>query len=180
MKKFKVTKVGKYFDIAYLGYISDVSEFKFPCFNNIWLGNAENARNYINYINNLEIIIDKIDKEHDTKKIIRFYLNIIDSILSGIDVRSSLSIEEVAELLVTYFTKRYQDTLKKCDNIRQGVIDGEIKRYDRKIEDYNDKNELFGFGLESLDGYFNTPTLSEITEGASKLLDEMIELSKKA
>lgn len=179
MKKFKVTKSGKYFDVAYIGYISDISEFKFPCFNNIWFETADKARNYINYINDLEKEIDKIDKIHDTKKIIRFYLTIIDSILSGIDVRSDYSITKVAQLLVTYFTKRYQNSLKICEDIRQGVIDNKINRFSMAVEKYNNMNELFNFKLKSLDDYFNKPTFSELLNDTNTILDEMIEVSKQ-
>lgn len=107
---FKIKKSGRYIDIKY------ITGIKIPMniYDNILVSSAEDGRRLIKFIREFEDGVKKcLVKENislDYRVIIAKHLLAIDSIASGLDIRSKMTIEELSERFVFSF-KRIYDTM---------------------------------------------------------------------
>ena len=120
-KNFKASKKGKYIQIEYLGYEPANHYIDLHTHGHMWHSKASESRDFMKKILELEVEfqkeLDRRELSHNPKKIIRFYLNVIDGISSGFDVRSSMSNEEIAKAFVNGFDTVYNEGKSKCEAI---------------------------------------------------------------
>lgn len=179
-KNFEIKKRGKYIECSYLRYTPSNSAITLYNPNNIWHSNRSECEKFMKLLIDIEPIIDKILKEkglsHDAKKIILFRIKTLDAISIGLDIRSSMSIEEIADMLVFWFNKKFVELKAKGEKILSGIKANPVGYYSnwREFDTYNTDNQIYELGLESLEEYFTKDPLLSMSES----LDEVLELFK--
>ena len=144
----------------------------------------EGADNYIAKVHAIEPLVEaENDKRGSICKpelIMLTYLPMINSIASGIDVRSKKSNQEIAEVIVDSYYNRYNNAINFCKQIMEMYDAGARKEgYGKHWRDYDKYNELIEeYQLEQ----FNKLTmdsfeinLSSLAKKADALLQALIE-----
>lgn len=178
-KNFKVSKKGRYFDIRYLKYTppSD-SVFYYTYDKSVWETNRASAEKFMNLVIDIEPLVIKELKSqalsHNPNKIIASRLKTIESISSGIDIRSHWSAEKISENIVDSFNKQYVEAKEKCENILIDLKNNPVTYWDksREFDEYKRLNNLFELGLESTDNFYSEPVFASFDK-ISMLLDKM-------
>jgi len=180
MKNFKASKQGKYIQIDYLGYKPANSMINNRTHGHMWFLNGTDARKFMTKVLELEVEFGneliKLGLSHNPNKIIRFYLNVIDSISSGLDIRSDMSNQEIAKSFVSGFNNSYNEKLRYCQSIIESAKKVPISMYTTTYDNFNEENDMYEFGLkDTLDTYLKPDPLVKM----GGLLDEMLEVVKK-
>ena len=176
------TNTEKYVEVRYSPDIKNLS-FKHvynstqPC-----LSEAD-ADNLISKLKELEasISLELVNRNLPFKAqlIILTYLNVIDSICSGLDIRSKLSNEELTDIFIRGYQKKYDEALAFCNKtVAMYENGGKNESYTKHWRDYDKHNELveeFQFDLKTFgDSDFHI-NLEKIKNQA----EELLELLKK-
>ena len=178
--KFKASKKGKYIQIEYIDYVPPNSTIKNHTDSYMWFLNGDDARRFMKLIVDLEdeIVKQYIENQvHNYKKIIRFYLNVIDSVASGLDVRSKLSLEEFATLIMGGFNRTYVNAKNECQEIiDKGKVE-KFSKYSRLVDRYEHLTKLYELDeldVEPISDYIKPDELVVM----SNLLDDMLNIIK--
>lgn len=113
---------------------------------NVYCINDTEADKLINYSNELNKHI------HDTLKvkelsfnpmlILLTYFQAIDSIASGLDVRSNISFSDLAERFVDGYEKSYNEALEFCQKTKKHASENLNESYMKNWKNYDRANEL--------------------------------------
>lgn len=181
---FKIKKAGKFIDIQYITGI----KLPISTYDNVLVSSAKEGRKLINFIRNFEDGIRKcLVKEGidlDYRLIIVKHLGAVDSISSGFDIRSKMSIEELSERFVFGFKRIYdtilddvEETFKFFNEVKNNSsYTKNWKRYDKYNEYVRDYD--LDYPKISMDD-FNNDELKNISKLASEALDLLIKERKK-
>lgn len=180
---FKVKKYKQYFDIQY------VTGLKLPYMTeDSFLGSdKQGTRKTINLIRKMEEGIKKVlvseGLDFDYKFIILKHLNAIDSIASGIDIRSKMSVEELSDRFVWSFKRKYDEVLAEV----QGTFDyfNDVKTKStyltdwRRYDNYNSlvKSYMLDFPIITSEDFVKDE-LTNMSRLATEALDELIAYRK--
>ena len=181
---FTVNKRGEYYNLEYLGFKNPNVVFKIHHWNNTYFSKKAEVLNFISYVIKLEKSLTTLKSKHNPKKLIRFYLNMIESIASGHDVRSKWSIDELAERLVDWFDKRLDEANTFCKDTLQFIEDTDgCHMYTdyRRFEQHDRLIDIFELDFTKLgDDYegFTRDPLSVTLDKASEFLDNLIKTRK--
>ena len=171
---------GKYIKVTYIPDIENLSfNHKYKS-EQLCLSDAD-ADNLISKTKELETsIASEIVKRSlpfKSQLIILTYLNIIDSICSGLDVRSKMTNEELTDLFVNGYQKRYDEALAFCNKtIAMYEESGKNESFTKHWRDYEKHNELveeYQFDLRKFkdsDFKINLDTIRKQAEDLLELL----------
>lgn len=179
MNNFKITKYKKYFQTRILRFKPGNVTV------DVWLSTMQlhqdraSTEKYMKFILDLEVAVKKkLDSKelgHDPMKVIVFRLNAVSSWVDGIDMRSNWSIDEHAELLVSWYENAYNEAKEACEATLSGLKEnpvpyiGNWKAHDKYYKD----NKLFELGMESLDKYYGEDPLDKIIELTNQMLETL-------
>lgn len=139
-------QVGKYIEVTYNANLDKLSsKLKYnatqPCISD------EEAENFISKVKAIESIIEKDlsarKLSYKTPLIILTYLPMIESVASGLDIRSNRSNEDIAAMLVLGYDRIYNDAVLFCNqmiNMYEEV--GKTESYGKNYKNYDKHNEL--------------------------------------
>ena len=180
MKDFKIKKVGKYYDVIYIGFPSPNVTFDVHVRSNVFHSKRNEVEAFINYVRDIEKLMAKLKTKHNIRKIIAYYIRQIDSISSGLDVRSTWSKEEFAEILVKWFTEKYNEAEEFCKSTLEWIKSNECNYYTdwSRFDKYNYTNKIFELGLPELDSSyegFGQDPLERALELSTQLLAKVSE-----
>lgn len=107
--------------------------------------------------------------------LILVYLQVIEFISTGSDIRSKLTNEQIAENMVEGYRRKFTESLQFCEKTIKMFEDGECNEsYTKHWKDYDKHNELvdeYMFDLRKFkDGDFQT-SLDSMNKKASELLN---------
>jgi len=112
---FKISRHKEYINIEYIAGI----KIPFTMFTNVFVSSAKEGRNLVSYVRNLEDEIKKnlelMGYDLDYRLIIAKYIQVIDSIACGLDIRSKMKVQEVAERFVRGFKEKYDEAVKEAE-----------------------------------------------------------------
>lgn len=177
---------GKYIELTYNSNIEKLDmSLKFN--SSVLCSEQEDADKLIQKIRDLETLISqKTSKENlpfQTPIIILTFMNAIDSIASGLDVRSSLSNEELADRFVNGYKKLYDEAYLFCCKIIKMYDDGEKNEsYTKHWRDYDKHNELvskFKFNLRTFTDSDFKNNLQSLADSAKKLADLFVKAASE-
>lgn len=180
MTSFKVSKKGKYFQID---YISNLPYLPINYWGYIWSLNKSQARKFIEIVRDVEKFSQEIIKRDslkiDYRLLVLMHLKAIDSISTGIDIRSGKSNLELAEDFVWSYNKKYNEAQLECLETREYFEkDGKSSSYMKNWRKYDKYNELireFYFDLAPIGmNDFEDDELKNMEVS----LDKMLELIK--
>ena len=149
----------------------------------------EDINKFVDTVLKLELLIDrelvKNKYSYNRRLIILTYMNAIESISSGLDVRSKLSLSEIAERFVSGYNDKYKEALAFCSETLehvQKVNDDETytkdwKRYDKHndlVKEYKLNHKL----IKDEDFKINLAYLAKVTSEALDFFNKMIDESK--
>lgn len=147
----------------------------------------ERADNYIAKVHAIEPLVEAENAKRGSickpELIMLTYLPMINSIASGIDVRSKMSNQEIAEVIVDSYYNRYNNAIGFCKQIMEMYDGGERKEgYTKHWKDYDKYNELIEeYQLEQFnkltDDSFDI-SLSSLSKQADAFLKTLIEINK--
>lgn len=181
---FTKKQLDKYIEVA---YVTNVGKLPTRCeFNQTqWCLSDQNADKLIDKIKALEITISKEVSEMPqlkTELIILTYLPVISSIADGLDVRSKLSNEELAENFVSGYLKRYNEAVEFCNKVKVLYeADGKNESYTKYWRDYDKNNELVDEFRLNFKKYGDSDfqiNLESMNKKAQELLDELFKENK--
>ena len=181
---FKIKKSGKFIDIQYITGI----KIPMSTYDNVLVSSAKEGRKLINFIRNFEdgvrkcLVKEGIDLDY--RLIIVKHLGAVDSISSGFDIRSKMSIEELSERFVFGFKRIYdtmlddvEETFKLFNEVKNNSsYTKNWKRYDKYNEYVRDYD--LDYPKISMDD-FNNDELKNISRLASEALVLLIKERKK-
>jgi len=179
--KFSKRQSGNYIELT---YNSDIESLKYN--SSTLCSNEAEVDALIQKINAVESCIsEEISKQNlpfKTPFVILTYMNVLSSVSLGIEVRSKLSNEELAEKFVSGYKKMYDEAysfcLKTIDLYDNG---GKNESYTKYWRDYDKHNELvkkFKFELRTFKDSDFTVNLESINQAVKKMLDELIDKNK--
>lgn len=182
MKDFTVNKRGEYYNLMYLGFEPRHVGFNYKCWNNLYFNTREELEDFIAYVKTLEPLIRNLT-DFNPKHIIRMYLRLIESICSGLDVRSKWSQETLAKNLVNFFTKRCSEAVNYNEEVLRLINTHDIHYYKqwRKFEEFNDNIVMFELDFKEIppdDERLAQNPLEATLEKAQQMLDMLIENRK--
>jgi hypothetical protein len=114
---FKISRINQYIDIKY------VTPIKLPMMtnDNIFVNSAKEGRKFIQLVRDLEnrirTLLNEKEIDLDYRLIIVKHFRAIDSIASGFDVRSHMSIDELSERFVDGYKLKYDQVIAECEDI---------------------------------------------------------------
>jgi hypothetical protein len=174
MTKFSVSKKGKYFELKYFNS------------KDIWCSTRNSVETLIVTILQYEELFKELIKKYNfdfsEKDVIDQYFEVLDSIASGLDIRSKMPPEELAYRFIISYNDKLNDakifcleTLKFIDeSSEKDTYNKDYKRYDK----CNDLNTKFKFGLPmiTMDSFKINPF--KMMGEALDLLNELIKKRK--
>lgn len=180
---FKVKKAGKFIDIQYITGI----KLPMSTYDNVLVTSAKEGRKLIKFIRNFEdgvrkcLVKEGIDLDY--RLIIVKHLGAVDSISSGFDIRSKMSIEELSERFVFGFKRIYdtmlddvEETFKFFNEVKNdSSYTKNWKRYDKYNEYVRDYD--LDYPKISMDD-FNNDELKNISRLSSEVLELLIKERK--
>lgn len=182
---FKASKKGKYFQIDYVSGLDHV-----PSHYNkyVWALSKKHAREFIKRVAEIETSIKEIlvrdGLPYDYRLIVYLYLNAIDNISSGLDIRSNMSSSELADRFVYGYDHKYKEAYTFCkdtlDHVETtGKFDSYMKDW-RRHDKHNDLVREFNLPLKRLEiedfHVDHLKNMSEALDMLHKLIDERKEL----
>lgn len=181
---FKISKAKEYIVIEY------VTGLKVPMstWTNFLASTAKDARKTIKWIRDMEEGVKKNLVENgfklDYKLIILKHLTAIDSIASGIDIRSKMSVEELSDRFVYGYKQKYDQAVKTVEETFE--IFNEVKgttSYSkdwRRYEKYNDLVAEFHLDFPKIGmDDFGKDELKEMSRLANEMLEILIKKNKE-
>lgn len=144
--KFTQKEEGKYIDVTYNhGLELKCHKLKFNA--SQYCINETHASDFIKRAENIEAEINKIltDKKssYNVNLIMLTFMQAIESISSGIDVRSKISDAELALRFYDGYNVKHKEASLFCEKIREMYESGEKNEgYSKHWRDYNQYNEL--------------------------------------
>lgn len=180
---FKVKRYKEYFDIQY------VTGLKVPMSvsDNFLASNKQEARKTIEMIRKMEkwILIFLAEKElyFDYRLIVLRYLTAIDSIASGLDIRSKMSTKDLAERFVISYKLDYDEALKEINGtleyFNQVKNDSTYLRDWRRYDNYNELIRKYMLDYPTIKSDdFKNDELTNMSRLASEALDSLIAYRK--
>jgi hypothetical protein len=183
---FKISrKLVKYIQIE---YVSNLPKKPWFCEDHIWFSTAKEGRKFVDMVRKLEVGIKKEIKENnygfDFRLVIHKYLKVIDSISSGLDVRSKLSIDVLSEGFTSGYNNQRNEAIKYCDETFIHIKENyETIRYEHNWKDFDKVNVLideFLLDYEKIsDKSFKTNTLDELNKMSGEILELLIKKRKE-
>lgn len=175
--KFKISRVKKYIDIKYVSGIN----LPLSASDNVFVSSAKEGRKLIQMIRDLENRIRTIFSEReidlDYRLIIVKYLRAIDSISSGFDIRSGMSIDELSERFVDGYKFNYDQVIAECEEIFDtfNKVKGNSSYLDnwRVYDKFNSLVRDYNLDYPQIK---NDDFDNDELKNMSKLADEMLEL----
>lgn len=179
---FKVSrKLNKYIQ---LDYVTGLEYVPIGYHKYAWCLDKKSARAFIQCFREIETHVKEIidDKKlgFDYRLIMYKFLNTIDGISTGLDVRSSLSSLELADRFVSSYEKAFKEAYIFCkDTLEHVNSEGKFDSYMKDWRRHDKHNELvreYNIPLKSLSlEDFRVDHLKnalEATEALNKLIDE--------
>jgi DNA repair ATPase RecN len=156
MKKFSVHKKGKYYDVRYHGChtMTGYLDIRYP--NNMYQCSRKDVEKYITYLVEVEKAIVEYQAafgfHFEAGFLVRRALKLIDSLASGLDIRSGWSYEKIAQVLVDSYHKQVQDAEARCSEIwQQGIPDGDYLVFsDRDYDEYERLRKEYDLDVEDI------------------------------
>lgn len=178
---FKISKKSKYFQID---YVSGLDYVPFTNGKYIWATRKEQAREFIKRVKEIETFLIKLISDnhvpYDYRLIIHRYLEAIDSISTGLDIRSNMTSEQLAENFYFWYDKKYKEAYNTCKDIHSKYeVSGRFNTYLSNWREYDSYNQmvkeyLLPFELLN-ESKFKISELAQM----GKLLDKMLKTVKK-
>jgi hypothetical protein len=139
--KIKVSKVKNYYKVKIL---TDLPYVAISGYDSMLHSNRQSAETFIvaihGFKNEIEKQLTKYEFEYKVDAIIVCYLQSIDSYASGIDIRSKMKIEEVAERFVLGYHDKYTQALNFCNETLKYVSDNQDTSYMQNYRRYDEHN----------------------------------------
>lgn len=182
---FTKSQTGKYVDVTYNTHIPNLfMNLRYNAHQSCL--SDEDADKFIAKVQEMEkTIAEEMAKQNFSYKvelIILTYMPLIESVSSGFDVRSKLSTQELAKLIVNGYNKKYVEALSFCtDTIKMFDETGKAEGYPKNYKIYDRHNELveeFQFDLRKIKDSDFDVNLETLNQAASKMLDELIKLNE--
>lgn len=182
---FKISRVKgmrQYINIKY-----DTGLNLFLTNDNIFVTSAKRGRILIRMIRNLEdrirTILSEREIDLDYKLIILKHLNAIDSIASGFDIRSGMSIDELSERFVDGYKYKYDQVISECEEIFDKF--NKVKGNSSYLANWRDYDKFNNLVKEYHLDYpqiknddFENDELKNISRLANEMLELLIEKAK--
>lgn len=181
MADFTVNKRGQYYNLMYIGFEDPNYVFKIHQRNNVWFNTKTEVLGFISYVTKLEEFLNGLMlTSHNPKKIIRFYLKLVEAVASGLDVRSSWTIEDLGEILLKSFNTKYNEALTFCQDTLKWIEENDCNMLTdwRRFEKYNMNVNIFELDLPILTEeyeHFGEDSLDKVI----KLTNDMLALLDK-
>lgn len=181
MNDFKVTKSGKYYNIQYIGYKAPNHTIDIQFYDFVYQSTREQSEHFIQYFREvktkIEQVLERHKLEHDAGKICRIRLGFIESLASGLDVRSSWSTDEVAERLVEGYNRDYTEKRIIClyilDKAKSARKKPEYISNYVEFDKYSRYNQLYELSLPKVSEF--TVTIDDRLDQALKATSELLE-----
>ena len=181
----KASKKGKYFQIDYVSGLDHVPSHYHKY---VWCLNKKHAREFIKRVTEIEISIKEVlvrdGLPYDYRLIMCLYLNAIENISCGLDVRSQMDSAELADRFVHGYDRKYKEAYTFCkdtlDHVEStGKFDSYMKDW-RRHDKHNDLVREFNLPLKRLEiedfHVDHLKNMSEALDMLHKLIDEQKEL----
>ena len=142
---FKVSrKLSKYIQIDYVTGL-DYTSIQYHKY--VWCLNKQIARTFIQRVKEIEShvkeILAKDRLSYDYRLIMSLFLEVIDNIATGLDIRSKMTSLELAERFVFSYDVKYKDAHKFCeDTLAHVETKGKLSSYMQDWRRYDRHNEL--------------------------------------
>jgi hypothetical protein len=142
---FKVSrKLGKYIQID---YVTGLSYLPNQYHKYVWCLNKTNARAFIKLMVEIEAhvkeLLAKDNMTYDFRLIMCLYLQAIENIATGLDIRSDMGSLELANRFVFGYDVKYKEAHKFCqDTLGYVEATGKYGSYMREWKRYDKHNEL--------------------------------------
>lgn len=182
-KNFKIKKSGKYFESEYLRYEAPTPRIKFHTSRTLLHNTKNEVKKYMAYVLAMEPIVELKMKEmgvnFDVKKLVSMSLEFIDNCVSGLDIRSELGIYGQAEIIINSYKKKHDKALEECQKTLNSLKENPVEYILnwREFDKYNENNDLYELGLESLDDYYADCSLKKAKKASEDLLKYLKELN---
>ena len=169
-KQFTVNKRGEYYNVEYIGYNPNSVKFDIWYSNNVYFSSKDEVKLFINVVSEFEKgLVSRLKERninYNPKKIIRMYMNNLDNILIGNDIRAKLSMTEKVDMYIDWYDAKYNEANKFCNIIYQTVVEFnpiESKNW-RTYEEYDHKRDIFELDYPDLEGHFGKDPFNELIE----------------
>lgn len=179
---FKVSrKLGKYIQVD---YVTGLEYIPSRYHKYVWCLDKKHARTFIQRVNEIETHVKEYlanqKMSYDFRLIMCLFLNTIDNIATGLDIRSKMSSLELAERFVFTYDVKYKEAYKFCeDTLNHVETEGKYESYMkdwRRYDQHNDLQKEFLLPLKKLSlEDFRVNELKNIESS----LDEMLKIIKK-
>jgi hypothetical protein len=177
---FKASKKTKYFQID---YVTGLEDTPVQYHKHVWCLNKEHAKAFIKRVKEIETHVKEIllkdELSYDFRLIISLHLEAIENISCGLDLRSKMTSEDLADRFVYGYHKKYQEAHTFCkDTLEFFETEGKLYTYCKNWRRYDKHNDLvreFRLPFKKL-GWddFHVDHLKNMAEAMEKL-DELIE-----
>jgi hypothetical protein len=166
---------------------TNISSVRLKMNANQWCSDEKSADAFIEKFLAIKIFLHKLKAvkkfPYNIELMLLTYMQVIESISSGIDVRSKLNNGEIANLILDGYEKKFSEANQFCQNTIKIYEDGgKDETYTKHWKDYDKHNELvdeYQFDLRKFkDGDFKT-NLESIKNSANELLEMLIAENKK-
>jgi hypothetical protein len=174
----KISRNSGYIQIDYVhGLPNSMSR----SFSHIWFSTKKEAREFIKRLIEIELLVkEMVEKDNlpfDYRLVIINHLQAIDSISSGLDIRSNMSSEDLAERFVYGYNKRYEDAKKMCQDTLDFVeSEGKAKSYMADWRRYDRHNELINEFILPVDKINSDDFEIDHIKNISEAMDRIAEL----
>jgi len=180
MTTYTKEKIEKYTEVTYIPDIEITFNQKYK--SKQWCLSDSDADKFISKTKQLEALISSeiVNRNLGFKPqlIMLTWLPIIDSICSGLDVRSKMSNEELINLFINVYQKKYNEAFSFCkETIAMYEESGKNESYTKHWRDYGKHNELvdeYQFDLRKFKDSDFAINLEKIKKDAQELLDLLI------
>ncbi len=178
--KFKISRVKgmrQYIDIKYVTGLN----LSLSIDDNVFVRSAKEGRKLIQMVRDLEnrvrTVLSEREIDLDYKLIIVKHFKAIDSIASGFDIRSRMSIDELSERFVDGYKFKYDQVIAECEEIFNKF--NEVKGNSSYLENWRDYDKFNSLVREYLLDYpqiKNSDFENDELRNMSRLANEMLEI----
>ena len=142
---FKKSQADKYVNVEYITNIPNLP-YQLKDRTNQWCITDEDADKFISTVRKLEGLMSHELSEqklnHNVSLIILTYINAIENISSGMDVRSKLPLDVLAKRFVESYVTKYDEAVKFCTETKRHAIEhSEDETYPQNWRRYDKHNE---------------------------------------
>lgn len=181
---FKISKAGKYIDIKYIVGI----KLPMSVYDNVLVSSAKEGRKLIKLIRDFEKgVKEELVKQGvdlDYRMIMIRHLQVIDSIASGLDIRSKMSVAELSDRFVFGYNRMHEsmideveETLKYFNEVK---AESSYMKDWRRFDKYNEyiRDYSLNYPQISMDDFGKDP-LKKMEALANEMLETLIKDRKK-